>query len=81
MSYGQSLCMYPNLLLPGELPAATPGPAGSSFFSPFPSSSGLMGAGLGRSDAHGSAENAGGSSSDSNNYDEDDDDVIEVMGQ
>uniref|UniRef100_A0A674C9P1 RAD54 like 2 n=1 Tax=Salmo trutta TaxID=8032 RepID=A0A674C9P1_SALTR len=81
MSYGQSLCMYPNLLLPGELPAATPGPAGSSFFSHFPSSSGLMGAGLGRSDAHGSAENAGGSSSDSNNDDEDDDDVIEVMGQ
>ncbi|XP_041711992.2 helicase ARIP4 isoform X1 [Coregonus clupeaformis] len=67
MSYGQSLGMYPSLLLPGGLPAATPGPTGSSFFSHFPSSSGLMGAGLGRSDAHGSAENAGGSSSDSNN--------------
>uniref|UniRef100_A0A8C7KZX9 RAD54 like 2 n=1 Tax=Oncorhynchus kisutch TaxID=8019 RepID=A0A8C7KZX9_ONCKI len=80
MSYSQSLCMYPNLLHPGELPAATPGPAGSSFFSHFPSSSGLIGTGLGRSDAHGSAENAGGSSSDSNNDDEDDD-VIEVMGQ
>uniref|UniRef100_A0A8C7W3C5 Helicase ARIP4 n=1 Tax=Oncorhynchus mykiss TaxID=8022 RepID=A0A8C7W3C5_ONCMY len=82
MSYGQSLCMYPNLLHPGALPAATPGPADSSFFSHFPSSYGLIGAGLGRSDAHGSAENAGGSSSDSNNDDEDDDDdVIEVMGQ
>ncbi|CAB1336294.1 unnamed protein product [Coregonus sp. 'balchen'] len=82
MSYGQSLGMYPSLLLPGGLPAATPGPTGSSFFSHFPSSSGLMGAGLGRSDAHGSAENAGGSSSDSNNDDDDDDDdVIEVMGQ
>lgn len=80
LSYGQSVGMYPSSLLPGGLPAATPGPAGSSFLSHFPSS-GLMGAGLGRSDAHGSAENAGGSSSDSNNYDEDDDDVIEVMGQ
>uniref|UniRef100_A0A4W5PEA3 RAD54 like 2 n=1 Tax=Hucho hucho TaxID=62062 RepID=A0A4W5PEA3_9TELE len=74
MSYGQSVGMYPSSLLPGGLPAATPGPAGSSFLSHFPSS-GLMGAGLGRSDAHGSAENAG-SSSDSN-----DDDVIEVTGQ
>ncbi|XP_041701897.2 helicase ARIP4-like isoform X2 [Coregonus clupeaformis] len=76
MSYGQSVGMYPSSLLPGGLPAATPGPAGSSFLSHFPSS-GLMGAGLGRSDTHGSAENAG-SSSDSKN---DDDDVIEVMEQ
>nr|XP_046199356.1 helicase ARIP4-like isoform X3 [Oncorhynchus gorbuscha] len=74
MSYGQSVGMYPSSLLPGGLPAATPGPAGSSFLSHFPSS-GLMGAGLGRSDAHGSAENAGSSS------DSDDDDVIEVTGQ
>ncbi|XP_045551945.1 helicase ARIP4 isoform X2 [Salmo salar] len=77
LSYGQSVGMYPSSLLPGGLPAATPGPAGSSFLSHFPSS-GLMGAGLGRSDAHGSAENAG-SSSDSD--DDDDDDVIEVTGQ
>uniref|UniRef100_A0A8C7F577 RAD54 like 2 n=1 Tax=Oncorhynchus kisutch TaxID=8019 RepID=A0A8C7F577_ONCKI len=74
MSYGQSMGMYPSSLLPGGLPAATPGPAGSSFLSHFPSS-GLMGAGLGRSDAHGSAENAGSSS------DSEDDDVIEVTGQ
>uniref|UniRef100_A0A674CI05 RAD54 like 2 n=1 Tax=Salmo trutta TaxID=8032 RepID=A0A674CI05_SALTR len=77
LSYGQSVGMYPSSLLPGGLPAATPGPAGSSFLSHFPSSD-LMGAGLGRSDAHGSAENAG-SSSDSD--DDDDDDVIEVTGQ
>uniref|UniRef100_A0A6Q2X113 RAD54 like 2 n=1 Tax=Esox lucius TaxID=8010 RepID=A0A6Q2X113_ESOLU len=75
-----SVGMYPSSLLPGGLPAATPGPAGSSFLSHFPSSpsSGLMGKGPGRFDAHGSAENAS-SSSDSNNDDEDD--VIEVMGQ
>ncbi|XP_010894108.2 helicase ARIP4 isoform X2 [Esox lucius] len=80
MSYDQSVGMYPSSLLPGGLPAATPGPAGSSFLSHFPSSpsSGLMGKGPGRFDAHGSAENAS-SSSDSNNDDEDD--VIEVMGQ
>ena len=73
LSYGQSLLpeprMYPASLLPGGLPA-TPGPAGASFLSHFPSL-GHLGTPL-RRNAHVVAENGGSSS---------DDDVIEVTGQ
>ncbi|KAL1021367.1 hypothetical protein UPYG_G00012390 [Umbra pygmaea] len=71
MSYGQSVGVYPSSMLPGGLPAATPGPTGSSFLSHFPSSLGPMGQGPGRSNAQGSAGIIC-SSSDSNIDEEDD---------
>ncbi|XP_063064925.1 helicase ARIP4-like isoform X2 [Engraulis encrasicolus] len=84
LPYGQALGMYPSSLLPGGLPAATPGPAGTSFLSRFPSSNPL-GPALNNTPPLGgdndSSSSSNGSRDGAGHMDERDDDVIEVMGQ
>ncbi|XP_012681482.2 helicase ARIP4-like isoform X2 [Clupea harengus] len=67
LPYGQALGMYPNSLLPAGLPAATPGPAGTSFLSRFPLNTPPL-----------ATDNE---SSSSGSHMDDDDDIIEVTGQ
>ncbi|XP_076132128.1 helicase ARIP4-like isoform X1 [Alosa pseudoharengus] len=76
LTYGQALGMYPNSLLPAGMPAATPGPAGTSFLSRFPSSS-LQGPALNTPPL--AADNE--SSSSGSSHMDDSDDIIEVTGQ
>lgn len=78
LPYGQALGMYPSSLLPAGLPAATPGPAGTSFLSRFPSSS-LLGPALNTPSL--SADNESSSSGTSGSHMDDNDDIIEVTGQ
>ncbi|XP_056155506.1 helicase ARIP4-like [Lampris incognitus] len=95
LPYTQSLAgFYPGSMLPGGLPgpAATPGPAGSSFLSQHPpstastSSSSCSSSPSARSESFcgpvlvGSGGNVGSSGS-SEDDEDDDDDVIEVIGQ
>ncbi|XP_072538211.1 helicase ARIP4-like isoform X2 [Salminus brasiliensis] len=77
LPFRQPMGMYPPLLLSGGLPAATPGPAGSSFLPPYPSTSPRGSA----HDSHLVAENSAVSSEGIELACNDDNDVIELMGQ
>ncbi|XP_036434556.1 helicase ARIP4-like isoform X2 [Colossoma macropomum] len=77
LPYRQPMGMYPPLLLPGGLPATTPGPAGSSFLPHYASSSPRGSA----HDSHLAVENGAVSSKGDKNACNNDDDVIEVVSQ
>ncbi|KAI4871614.1 hypothetical protein NFI96_013391, partial [Prochilodus magdalenae] len=77
LPYRQSLGMYPPLLLPGGMSAATPGPAGSSFLPHYASSSPQGSA----HDSHQAADNGTESSKGDKHICNNDDDVIEVVSQ
>uniref|UniRef100_UPI0037E9B054 helicase ARIP4-like n=1 Tax=Semicossyphus pulcher TaxID=241346 RepID=UPI0037E9B054 len=92
LSYSQSLAsLYTGSMLPGGLPgpAATPGPAGSSFLSQYPpttassssSSSPSSFSPSARSEGHRGPVLMNGGNVGSSSSSDDDDDVIEVSGQ
>uniref|UniRef100_A0AAR2JYD4 RAD54 like 2 n=1 Tax=Pygocentrus nattereri TaxID=42514 RepID=A0AAR2JYD4_PYGNA len=77
LPYRQPMGMYPPLLLPGGLPAATPGPASSSLLPHYASSSPRGSA----HDSHLAVENGAASSKGDKSACNNDDDVIEVVSQ
>ncbi|XP_066499675.1 helicase ARIP4-like isoform X2 [Hoplias malabaricus] len=77
LPYRQPMGMYPPLLLPTGLPAATPGPAGSSFLPHYVSSSPQGSAHDSQLAAEKSVLSSKGNDHDCNN----EDDVIDVMSQ
>uniref|UniRef100_A0A4W4ERE5 RAD54 like 2 n=1 Tax=Electrophorus electricus TaxID=8005 RepID=A0A4W4ERE5_ELEEL len=78
LQYGQPLSMYPAPLLPGALPAATQGPAGSSFLPRYAS---LSPCGSNHDPHPGTENRAARSEGNDHICNNNDDDVFKMMGQ